>query len=129
MSFGCYGKGAKRENELKAILQKNDFVVVRSAGSGSEVSPDIIAIKGGECFAIEVKSREAGLFVPDAEMSCLSLWESQGAVPVIAYRRNGQGWIFLNPKSLETRAKGQGLAPPTAYAKGNPNLTSAGRIS
>ena len=50
-----YRKGATAERKLSQLLKNHGYYVLRAAKSGSH-GPDLIALKQGSCYAIEVKA-------------------------------------------------------------------------
>lgn len=104
-------KGSRRERELLDKLVKDGFVVHRVAGSGlgQDAICDLVAVKNGEVWFVECKSRKKVYYSKDnmeqlrglvkAAMSCK-------AKPVLAVKINYKEWQITNiekeiPKKVE----------------------------
>jgi len=104
-------KGTRRERELLEKLVKEGFVVHRVAGSGlgQEAICDLIAVKKGEVWFIECKSRKKVYYSRD------NLEQLKGLVkvamfckakPILAVKLNYKDWQIINiskeiPKKVE----------------------------
>ena len=88
-------KGAEYERELKNILERIGFFVIRSAGS---FATDLVAIKNGKMFAIEVKSTKSNPYyikgyARDQLKELLKL-KNHGIIPIFAVKFKRKGWMF-----------------------------------
>lgn len=98
MTASKYAKGARTERELLNILTGMGWAVTRSAGSGvNAISPDLVAVKKGNCISIECKAWEKGSLSLDIEQyNKLLEWKDITAFPTfVAWRMNGRGWFFI----------------------------------
>ena len=90
-------KGSRRERELLEKLVKEGFVVHRVAGSGlgQEAICDLVAVKNGEVWFIECKSRKKVYYSKDNLGQLESLIEaakSCKARPILAVKINYKEW-------------------------------------
>ncbi len=103
-------KGTRVERELFHMLYNNEFVPIRSAGSGSTPipNPDILAGKDGRVLAIECKAlKNNNKFFPEKEINELNLFSKKfGAEPWIAMRFDNKGWYFIKPENLKKTKTG-----------------------
>lgn len=93
-----YVKGARSERELLSRFYEHGFSVVRAAGSGvNALGPDIVAIKNGNCIAIECKAWDRGsLSLEPEQFEKLLEWERNTSFPTyVAWRVNNKGWFFI----------------------------------
>lgn len=104
-------KGSRRERELLEKLVKEGFVVHRVAGSGlgQEAICDLIAVKDGEIWFIECKSRKKVYYSKDNQEQLNSLVKaakSCKAKPILAVKINYKEWQIIGiekeiPKKIE----------------------------
>lgn len=102
-----YLKGARCERELLNIFHGMGYSVIRSAGSGvNSLSPDVIAIKDGDCMAFECKAWERNRLSIDREgYRKLLDWEKNTRFPTyVGWRMNGKGWHFIKLEELKEGA-------------------------
>ncbi|MBW9220129.1 hypothetical protein KKP89_01715 [Methanothermococcus sp. SCGC AD-155-N22] len=98
-----YRKGTKFEWELKRILEREGFAVVRSAGSHGV---DLIAGRKGEIYAFECKSTSKENFYISKEniLKLLNFSETFGARPYIAIKIK-RDILFIDPYLLKLEGK------------------------
>ena len=94
-----YRKGSKFEWELKGMLEREGFAVVRSAGSHGV---DLVAGRMGEIYAFECKSTSKESFYISREniLKLLLFSERFGARPYIAIKIKGD-ILFVDPYLLK----------------------------
>lgn len=93
-----YIKGARSERELLDKFYKLGYSVVRSAGSGvNALGPDILALKGDVCFAIECKAWDRGsLSLEPDQFDKLVEWERNTmSKTFVAWKIKNKGWYFI----------------------------------
>lgn len=106
-----YRKGARIERELARILKERGFSVVRSAGSGSNIStPDLVAIKNSKVYAFECKAWRRVPRLKDEEYKEFLQWcENAGAYGFLAWK--DRKWLFLEMKDINKKdIKSNGLS-------------------
>ncbi len=107
-----YKKGARAERELQRLLESRGFAVVRSAGSGKSVSPDLLAIRRGMAVGFECKAVDKEvLYLRSEQVEKLGEWKEKAGVPVlIAWKRKGL-WRFvpLSPRVSWSEAERSGI--------------------
>ncbi|ADC70439.1 Resolvase, Holliday junction-type [Methanocaldococcus sp. FS406-22] len=98
-----YRKGSSFERELKKLLEKEGFAVIRSAGSKGV---DLIAGKKGEILIFECKTSSKTKFYINKEdiEKLISFSETFGGKPYLAVKFNGE-MLFINPYLLSTNGK------------------------
>jgi len=98
-----YRKGAKFEWELKGMLEREGFAVLRSAGSHGV---DLIAGRRGEIYAFECKStsKESLYILRDNVLKLLIFSERFGAKPYIALKMMGD-ILFVDPYLLKLEGR------------------------
>ncbi len=107
-------KGFARERELARYLWKQGFAVIRAPASGAKtkrvVYPDIIAIKKGRIFVIEVKTRERPetIYIDKQKIHrMIEFIERSSGEGFIAVKiMDGRGWRFIPITMLEKTPKG-----------------------
>ncbi|MBT3394932.1 Holliday junction resolvase [archaeon] len=103
-------KGTRAERELLHLFWENEWAAMRSAGSGStsRPSPDLLASKNNETFAIECKSiKSKSQHFNKKEIDELKLFsELFGATAIIGMRFDGLGWHFLDVDNLMPNKNG-----------------------
>lgn len=103
-------KGSKAERELVDILHAMSWCAIRVAGSGVSrfPCPDILASNGNKVLAIECKStKKKNKYISSRQGKELKEFSDNfGAVPLIALRRNNEGWYFFKPEDLEKTKSG-----------------------
>lgn len=92
---------ANYERELQRKFWDNGFVCFRIAGSGSSTLPaaDLVAIKNGKTYIIEVKtSRNGSIYLNDTQLRELELIKEVGVEVYIAVKFIGskKGWILID---------------------------------
>ena len=75
-----YQRGASFERRVKAILEREGFAVVRSAGSHSPA--DLVAMRGGELAIIQCK--RDGKLGPSEWNEFVEFCAKAGGVPILA---------------------------------------------
>lgn len=115
-------KGTRGERELFHLFWKNEFAVVRSAGSGSTTlpSPDLLASNGKRYLAIECKVlNQTNKFFSEEEIEQLLEFSKKfGAEPWIAIKFSYKGWYFLQPKEINKTKNGHSITLNLAKEKG-----------
>ena len=103
-------KGTRADRELLHLFWENEWAAMRSAGSGStsRPSPDILASKNNNTFAIECKSiKHNSQHFNKKEIDQLLLFSNLfGAKPIIGMRFDKEGWFFLNVEKLSANKNG-----------------------
>jgi Holliday junction resolvase len=98
-------KGCNLERELVSKFWKYGWAAIRVAGSGSSSfpSPDIIAGKNNNIYAIECKSCKAKKFYFKIEQlnSLLEFSKKIGAKPMLGLRFSKKEWYFIPTKDLK----------------------------
>jgi len=93
-------KGIKKEWELKKYLEKNGYLVLRSAASKTGI--DLLAGNGKEVIAIQVQTSE---YISKDKLEALKKYAFVfNAKPVIAIKKR-KSWIFVEEKDLEKTGK------------------------
>jgi len=94
-------KGSRRERQLVDFLNKQGYVCHRVAGSGHMESAtcDLVAIKKGKPYLIEVKSRKK-VFYTKSHMDQLNIMIKEakkcGAIPLLAVKINYKPWEIID---------------------------------
>ncbi len=89
-------KGTRIENELANMLWAKGFAVVRGPSSGAGVrkryQPDIVAIKNGIVYVIEVKSRKNDIVYIDAGQifGIQEFAKRSKGIPLVAVKSHGK---------------------------------------
>ncbi len=98
-----YRKGSSFERELKKLLEKEGFAVIRSAGSKGV---DLIAGRKGEVLIFECKTSSKTKFYINKEdiEKLINFSETFGGKPYLAVKFNGE-MLFINPYLLSTNGK------------------------
>ncbi len=102
-----YVKGARSERELLNKFHSMGYCVVRAAGSGvNSLGPDLLALKGDVCFAIECKAWDRGSLSLDPDQYLkLAEWErNTTSKTFVAWRISNKGWYFIK---LDEFTKGE----------------------
>jgi Holliday junction resolvase len=94
-------KGSRRERELLEQLQRMGYVVHRVAGSGLHggAACDLVAVKDGKAFFIEVKSRRRVYYPRDnAERlrQLIKIAKRAGAKPMLAVKLAYKPWRLID---------------------------------
>ena len=118
--------GFQRERDLVVKLWKLGFACIRAPASGSKTKrtpyPDLVAIKDGRVFVMEVKTREKRetIYIPDTQIrKLLEFARRSGGVPLIAVKyMDGSGWKFIRVDYLERTQTGSWKITPELYDKG-----------
>ena len=114
-----YVKGARSERELINHFYKNDYSVMRAAGSGvNSLSPDIIVFKGARGMAFECKAWDKSTISIEVEkFEELKRWKrNSGMETFIAWRMNGRGWFFIRLDEMKKAKKNYTITRRTATA-------------
>jgi Holliday junction resolvase len=116
-------KGSNAERELYKKFIENGFKAVRVAGSGIMENADcdlIAGKKGGQKFSIEVKSsRKPIKYISKEQIEKFIIFsEIFGLKPVVAFRFNREGWLFLHPKEMRDCGKNWVIELEEAKQKG-----------
>ncbi|GIU69393.1 MAG: hypothetical protein KatS3mg002_0629 [Candidatus Woesearchaeota archaeon] len=102
-------KGSNAERDLIHRFFLNDWVAIRSAGSGSMQypSPDILAGNNLRRLAIECKAvNDTKKYFTKKEIEELVYFAKKfGAEPWVAVRFDRIDWFFLNVEDLELKDK------------------------
>ena len=104
-------KGSRRERQLVGFLNKKGYVCHRVAGSGHMESAtcDLVAIKHGKAYLVEVKSRKKIFYtkqhLPQLE-TMIKEAKRCGAKPLLAVKINYNPWEIIDiskkiPKKVE----------------------------
>ena len=94
-------KGSRRERQLVEFLNKKGYVCHRVAGSGHMESAtcDLVAIKRGKAYLIEVKSRKK-VFYTKSHLAQLETMIKEakkcGATPLLAVKINYKPWKIID---------------------------------
>lgn len=116
-----YQRGAQFEYRTKRELEGYGYAVVRSAGSHSPA--DLIAMRGGEVYAIQCKFH--GKLPPDEWNEFYDWCELAGAVPIMAEKGSwGSGIIYSRLTSRKDGRGRQPLAPWEPQRDGSNNEVS-----
>ena len=99
---------SKAENELANVFWELNYAVVRGPSSGSGVrkryQPDLIAMKNGVIFVMEIKTKrkEGGnLYISSSQVLGLEEFSKRaGGIAIIAFKRKGREWRFHLLESL-----------------------------
>ncbi|MEW5955514.1 MAG: restriction endonuclease [Candidatus Micrarchaeota archaeon] len=112
MGRGQYIRGARFERQLKHLLERKGFYVIRAGKSGGDgVSPDLIALSTTKKFALECKAWEAtSLHFDPQKVQIMRAWEQQTGVPFyVAWKQNREEWRFFPLFLLKENPKGYSL--------------------
>jgi Holliday junction resolvase len=102
-----YSKGSRAERDLAHFLNNKGFATLRVPSSGGFLSPlDVVAIKGGQVIAFEVKSHAKKPKLKKDQLERFSEWCGKaGAMGFVVWRRTSsendepmsasQRWLFL----------------------------------
>lgn len=83
-------KGTRAERKLRELLEKNNYLVIRAAGSGYN-SPDLIAMKAGRATIIEVKSTsKKALYFREEQYLTMKRFYEEGFNVIIAVYNKGK---------------------------------------
>ncbi len=95
-----YKKGYRSEKELIKLLSSLGFAVLRAPKSGTNTI-DVLACKRGNIFAFECKSWSSTVRVKERQLNTLlNFSEKAGAIPLIAVKKEQEGWKFLKAEDL-----------------------------
>lgn len=96
-----YRKGYRAEKELMKLLSSLNFAVLRTPKSGTDTT-DVIACKRGNIFAFECKNWSSTVRVGERQLnSLLAFSKKAGAIPLIAIKKEQEGWKFLKAEDLK----------------------------
>ena len=101
-------RGFSRERELARILWKNGFAVMRAPASGAKAKrvryPDLVALKNGRIFVMEVKTRDkpGTIYIDKHQVEkvrefCL---RANGVGFIAVKIMDGRGWRFIPIEKL-----------------------------
>lgn len=85
-----YSRGAAFERVVKADLENDGYLVLRSAGSNGVV--DLMAVKPGDILMIQAKL--SGTISPLERANLLRTASWVGALPIVAYKHRGTARPF-----------------------------------
>ncbi|MDE1834516.1 MAG: hypothetical protein KGH64_04215 [Candidatus Micrarchaeota archaeon] len=111
-------KGARSERELLNKFADLGFSVVRAAGSGvNALGPDILALKGEVCFAIECKAWDRGsLSIEPEQFQKLIDWErNTTSRTFVAWRISNKGWYFIKLNEFNKGGKNYNVTMKKAF--------------
>ena len=115
-------KGSNAERDLIHKFNKNNWVAIRAAGSGSQQypAPDILAGNNLRRLAIECKATsDTKKYLTKKEVDELIFFAQKfGAEPWIAVKFDRMDWFFLNIEDLEQTDKSYSIDIPIAKRKG-----------
>ncbi len=115
-------KGTNAERDLIHKFNDNDWVAIRSAGSGSMQypSPDILAGNNLRRLAIECKAiNDTKKYFTVKEINELVFFANKfGAEAWVAIKFDKMSWFFLNIEDLDKTDKSYNIDIPTAKKKG-----------
>ena len=98
-------KGARAERELQHMFHKNNFGVVRVAGSGSATipAPDLLVGNGSRVLAIECKSlKKDKKYITKEQVKELKEFAKRfGAEAWLGIRFDNKGWYFLKHEDFK----------------------------
>lgn len=115
------------------VIQR-PFLVVRAAGSGSEGTGDLLALRGDMCFPIEVKSSKSDkIYLSGRTMkqykALKSTGERCGLLPLYAFRLKGvrgDSWRIMRVEveglSGKLRHLSRSIPPLLLTSRGSPHL-------
>lgn len=118
--------GFQRERELVRKFWKLGFACMRGPASGSKTKktpyPDLVAIKNGKVFVVEVKTREkrGTIYVPDDQLQKVVefAWRAKGYALVAVKYMDGSGWKFVPVDKLDKTPSGLWRITPKLVAEG-----------
>ncbi len=95
-------RGRKFEYRIRDLLQKNGWIVFRSAGS--HTSADLIGVKPGpKVILVQTKATEE-LYLSPSEKADLASYKTElGAVPLVIHRKGRKWRIHFYTLSLENK--------------------------
>jgi len=117
--------GFARERDLARLLWRKGFACVRGPASGAKakriIYPDLVAIKNGKIFVIEVKTREKRetIYIERLKIERLVEFSKRAggrAFLAIKYM-DGSEWRFIPIEKLETTPAGNYRLTPKTVAK------------
>jgi Holliday junction resolvase len=115
-------KGSNAERDLIHKFNENDWVAIRSAGSGSMQfpSPDILAGNNVRRVAIECKATaDTKKYLTKKEVDELVFFANKfGAEAWIGVKFDRMDWFFLNIEDLDKTDKSYSIDIPMAKRKG-----------
>ncbi len=115
-------KGSNAERDLIHKFNDNEWVAIRSAGSGSQQypSPDILAGNNLRRLAIECKSTaDIKKYLTKKEVDELVFFAQKfGAEPWIGVRFDRMEWYFISIDDLDKTDKSYSIGIPEAKRKG-----------
>ncbi len=117
--------GFARERDLARLFWKKGFACIRGPASGAKakrvVYPDIVAMKNGKIFVIEVKTREKRetIYVEKTKVERLIEFSKRagGSAFLAVKYMDGSGWKFIPVEKLETTSAGNYRLTPEIVAK------------
>ena len=89
MLASSYVRGRSAEYWVKAMLEGQGYLVIRSAASHTPI--DLLAAKGGERLAVQVKVKSG--FTREEKAELIKWAEQFGAKPILATKKRGR-WIL-----------------------------------
>ena len=118
--------GFQRERELARKFWSLGFACMRAPASGAKTKrtlyPDLIVIKEGKVFVMEVKTRERRgiVYIPDEQMRrLLEFARRAGAMPLVAIKfMDGSSWRFVRADTIGHTRAGTWKVTLEDYEKG-----------
>lgn len=115
-------KGINAERELIHMFNKNNWMCIRVAGSGSSryPSPDLLAGNVKRKLAIECKSSKSkNKYLTNDEINQLKIFsKSFGAEPWVGIRFNNEQWYFLSIDDIKKTKNHYKISLDLAKKKG-----------
>lgn len=113
-------KGDRGERELRGLLDEEEFVVIRAAGSGSAPGfdlPDLHVSDGSDEWAIEAKRHgtSKNRYLSPEEVEALLRYSDvfENAEPRVAVRwDHDTTWYFADPRDLPETPTGKRTLDP-----------------
>jgi len=117
--------GFSRERDLVRLFWKKGFACIRGPASGAKtrrvIYPDLVAIKNGTIFVIEVKTRDSRepIYIEKEKIVRLKEFANRaGGLPLVAVKYVGHGkWKFLRLEDLSETPKGNYKVDPEVVSK------------
>ena len=117
--------GFSRERDLVRLFWKKGFACIRGPASGAKtkkvIYPDLVALKNGVIFVIEVKTRDSRepIYIEKEKIVRLREFANRaGGLPLVAIKYVGHGkWKFLRIEDLLETPKGNYKVDPEVVSK------------
>lgn len=115
-------KGSNAERDLIHKFNENDWVAIRSAGSGSQnyPAPDILAGNNLRRIALECKATaDLKKYLTKKEVDELVFFANKfGAEAWIGVKFDRMDWMFINIEDMDKNDKSYSIDIPMAKRKG-----------